>query len=221
MAIDSTCQKCGKQLRVGDEHAGEQARCPNCQTVYTVPQLTPAAALARMSAGGTLPDSWQMKTPEGLVYGPIVKAELDSWLQQGRVTPRCQILQEGEQQWRWAAEVYPELRPAAPMAPVHSAGQVNAASPMALPPTGVYYPKAHRAVLVLVLAILGYVSVCFVVSVIALILGLVDLNEMKAGRMDPEGRGMTLIGIILATVWIVGHVLFFAFFVLAGTGFFG
>ncbi len=37
MAIDSTCTGCGKTLRVPDEFAGKQARCPVCQSVYSVP----------------------------------------------------------------------------------------------------------------------------------------------------------------------------------------
>jgi hypothetical protein len=221
MAIDSICAKCGKQLRVADEHAGQQARCPNCQTIYTVPQLGAAAALAAVSPGGKFPDSWQMKTPEGLVYGPVVKAELDRWLEQGRITPRCQILQEGEQQWHWAAEVYQELRDAAPMAPVQQTGQIQPYAPMAPPGTGAYYPQAHRGVLVLVLAILGYVSCCFAVSIIAIVLGMIDLGEMKAGRMDPAGRPITIVGIILAAVWIVGNLCYVGFMVLAEMGFFG
>jgi hypothetical protein len=36
MPIDSTCSGCGKTLRVGDEFEGRQARCPVCQTVYSV-----------------------------------------------------------------------------------------------------------------------------------------------------------------------------------------
>lgn len=37
MPIDTKCPGCGRLLRVGDEHAGRQARCPACCTIYVVP----------------------------------------------------------------------------------------------------------------------------------------------------------------------------------------
>jgi hypothetical protein len=72
-----------------------------------------------------------------------------------------------------------------------------------------------------VLALLGYVSICFVVSIVAMVLGLQDLAEMKAGRMDPEGRAMTLIGVVLAGLWVVGCVGYIGFAILAATGMLG
>ena len=39
MAIETTCGGCGKQLSVGDEHAGRRARCPACGQIYTIPTL--------------------------------------------------------------------------------------------------------------------------------------------------------------------------------------
>lgn len=40
MAIETTCGGCGKQLSVGDEHAGRRARCPACGQIYTIPSPT-------------------------------------------------------------------------------------------------------------------------------------------------------------------------------------
>ena len=37
MSIDFPCSQCGKLLRVGDEAAGSQARCPSCGTVQGIP----------------------------------------------------------------------------------------------------------------------------------------------------------------------------------------
>jgi hypothetical protein len=216
MPIDTTCHFCGKHLRVADEHAGQPAQCPSCHTVYTVPPRSVGMALT-LAAPGEYPDSWQMKTPEGLVYGPVTKLELDHWCRQGRITPRCQILQERRENWLWAAEVYPELQQAAAMTPVNTVDPVTAYVPMPIAPVS-YYPKAHRGVLILVLALLGYVSVCFIVSLVAVILGLQDLSEMNAGKMDPEGRVMTTIGVLLAGLWVVGNVgyLIYGLLVLSG-----
>jgi DNA-directed RNA polymerase subunit RPC12/RpoP len=205
MAIDTICQSCGKNLRVADEHAGQQARCPNCQSLYTVPPRSAVIHLA-LAAPGEYPDRWQMKTPEGLVYGPVTKQELDQWCRQGRITPRCQLLQERRENWLWGGEVYPELQQAAATMMPAQITSVTPYAPMPIPPGSVYYPKAHRGMLILVLALLGYGSACFIVSVVAFILGLQDLAEMKSGRMDPEGRTMTLVGMVLAGLWVAGNV---------------
>lgn len=42
MPIEFRCQQCGKLLRVGDETAGKQAKCPSCGSVQTIPAATPA-----------------------------------------------------------------------------------------------------------------------------------------------------------------------------------
>src|SRR5687767_1165236 len=41
MPIETSCQGCGRLLRVADEHAGKLARCPHCQTIYNVPLPSP------------------------------------------------------------------------------------------------------------------------------------------------------------------------------------
>jgi len=42
MPIETICQGCSRRLRVGDEHAGKKARCPQCGMIYVVPH--PAVA---------------------------------------------------------------------------------------------------------------------------------------------------------------------------------
>jgi len=71
--------------------------------------------------------------------------------------------------------------------------------------------RPHRGVLILVLGILGLVCSCFVLGVIAWVMGNGDLREMDAGRMDPSGRGLTqagkICGIISVVLTIVGLVI--------------
>jgi phage FluMu protein Com len=40
MAIEVRCRRCGTILKIADRHAGALARCPRCQTEYTVPERT-------------------------------------------------------------------------------------------------------------------------------------------------------------------------------------
>ena len=119
----------------------------------------------------------------------------------------------------WASEVYPELRLVnATMQPVNPLNPVAAYAPMPIAPGSVYYPKAHRGMLILVLALLGYVSICFLVSLVAVILGLQDLADMKAGKMDSEGRVMTTIGVLLAALWVVGNIGYLSYALLTFLG---
>lgn len=70
--------------------------------------------------------------------------------------------------------------------------------------------KPHRGVLILVLGILGLVACCFCAPA-AWYMGSQDLAEIDAGRMDPEGRQMTQIGMILGMVavalWALGLII--------------
>ncbi len=59
--------------------------------------------------------------------------------------------------------------------------------------------QQHRGVLILVLGILGIVA-CALCAPFAWIMGNKDLEEMKAGRMDPEGEQLTQVGRILGMV---------------------
>jgi hypothetical protein len=69
--------------------------------------------------------------------------------------------------------------------------------------------KPHRGVLILVLGILSF-FVCGPLAIASWIMANADLAEMDAGRMDPEGRGMTqagkIIGIITIAFWVLSIV---------------
>ncbi len=79
--------------------------------------------------------------------------------------------------------------------------------------------KPHRGVLILVLGILGLIACCLCAPV-AWYMGSQDMAEIDAGRMDPEGRQMTQIGMILGMVgvgiWLLGIIIQVAVVVFAG-----
>lgn len=56
-------------------------------------------------------DEWHFKTATGEEYGPVGRDELDEWLREGRITADCQILHAADDEWRWASEIYPQLKP--------------------------------------------------------------------------------------------------------------
>lgn len=227
MPIETICQTCARKLRVADEYAGKKARCPQCHTIYVVPGLSQAAAPVQPTmpqpttpqptvgspspfAPDRGPERWRVRTPDGRVYGPVPKKELDQWVAEGRIPPQAALQIESTDAWRSASEVYPQLQ---------RTGRLTASSnPFADLPTSpnfrsqaVYYQQQpHRGVLILVFGILAWI-VCPVFAPIAWIMGQGDLRQMRRGVMDPSGMSMTQAGMILGMVYTILFMLFLVF----------
>ena len=242
MAIESPCPGCGVVLAVPDEHAGKQARCPECATVFLVPSKTESVAetaenLTPLAAeAATQPDEqeipvaiapppdhrqWWLKTPQGAVYGPISKAQLDIWCEDGRIADDCHVKHEEEHAWRGAADEYPVLTqeesPTAPfamaspgplMSPDASLGTAHSNRPAVILP--------HRGVIIFALGAASWITaLCPVFGVIAWNMGNRDLELMYAGQMDASGMRMTHAGRLLGLI----HVLTFVTLLILSLGF--
>ncbi len=228
MPIETICQGCARKLRVPDEHAGKKARCPQCGMIYVVPgsvdarspspvenqQFFQETAYARQwdavqppqDAEQQGPDRWQVRTPDGRVYGPVPRAELDQWYAEGRIPAAAQLRRESATQWQTAAEIYPGLsgrrrgiseqhNPFAERAT--PAGTPN---PFASPSTRHQLP--HRGGVILTLAILGW-ALCPVFGPFAWAMGQSDMRAMRTGAMDPAGVPLTQAGMVLGIIQTV------------------
>jgi hypothetical protein len=83
------------------------------------------------------------------------------------------------------------------------------------PPVG---RQPHRGVTVLVLGILG-LACCFILGIIAWVMGNKDLQEMDAGRMDPSGRGLTQAGKICGMIAVIWQIIVLVInLIMLGTG---
>jgi hypothetical protein len=208
-----TCSGCGKRLRVPDDRAGRKAKCPSCNAIFVVPHAHGAASMSTAPDASQPLDRWSLKTAEGEVFGPVSKMELDSWAAQGRMTTDSQVWQEGTAQWQWARDVYPILGKAG-VPPVVSGGSTNPfaeigdlhdANPYVSPRGGPTvgrpgkYARPHRGGTILTLGILSWV-LCVICGACAWAMGHADLREMRAGRMDRSGMGMTQAGMILGMI---------------------
>lgn len=258
MSIETVCAGCNLKLRVGDEHQGKQARCPVCGHIYTIPvvpaqgarfarpatseaaaggittfradETSPVAACTAVCDAGRRPGLWRMKTPEGQVYGPVTRAELDRWMSEGRIAGDCDLRRDGDG-WIAADQVYPSLRPAmaaassSPPAVVHpspyspvagrfaydrvpGANEVRQAGlsnqGYALGSSGSVWRLPHRGGFVLGLGVTGLVFGlllgCPVFSVMAWVIGSGDLREIREGRRDDAGYSTTRAGQVLGMV---------------------
>ena len=204
MPIEVECSGCNKRLRVGDEHAGQQAKCPLCQTIFTVPDAD--SLPADVAVGGDF-QRMHLKTPEGQIYGPVDKAELDVWVAEGRVSAACELKVEGAKHWQTAATVYPILQtPRTPNAgAAKNYSQAHADNPFAPKPSiaPAMNEHRHRGVMILVFGIVAWFTQCIVFGMLAWVMGRRDLREMKQGRMDSSGRDLTQVGMILGLVQCV------------------
>lgn len=138
MPIQIKCSTCEKSFKVKDSFAGKKIRCPKCKkgviqvpaagstpaaTQQAAPQATPTptptpvqptAAPTGAAAINDPNTQWHLKTEDGEIYGPIPRTELDEWMAEGRVTAECQVIIDGDAQWKWATDLYPQLeQPAA------------------------------------------------------------------------------------------------------------
>ncbi len=229
MPLEVRCAGCGKMLRVADEHAGKSLRCPVCNHISIAP-----AACQPVPAGP--PADWHMRTPEGQTYGPVTRDELEGWVAQGRVSVDCQLAQSPTGPWEAAPLVFPALMLQLPKPqPPPPAPTFQPASPFNGPPASIgtepagytvpagytsgQYVQPHRGGLILVLAIVGIVMTCPIFSLMAWVMGSSDLREMRAGRMDRSGEGLTqagqLIGMIPSIIFILGAALIMLIFIVA------
>ena len=217
MALEIRCPNCGRTLRIADEHAGKQVRCPACQQISTA---VAAASPPTTTAG----DTWHLKTPEGPIYGPISWREVHDWAAQGRISADCHLAETNSGPWQEAGDVLPQLRPSPQPQPTSAPAAApptmhtwavpppESISPATAPASATNrYLVPHRGGLILALGLIGFVVSCPIFSLMAWVMGSHDLNEMRAGRMDRQGEGMTqagqVLGMILSALWILGGVI--------------
>jgi hypothetical protein len=178
-----------------------------------------------------------MKTPEGQIYGPVNKHELDRWLSEGRITADCQLRNGSDGPWHSADQMYGVLAQqhqaetaaspgAAPSAASHAHAPLPTQDPVYIAHGSSPYQAPHRGGLVLTMGILGWIFTCPVFSIIAWVMGASDLREMRNGRMDSRGMGITqagqILGMIYTLLWIAIFVILafvFLFVAVAGASF--
>jgi hypothetical protein len=70
------------------------------------------------------------------------------------------------------------------------------------PSLGGHVHRDHRGGTILAMGLLGLLC-CAFLAPLAVVLGALDLQAMSQGRMDSEGQGLTLAGLILGVLGLV------------------
>lgn len=141
MPIQFDCENCQKKLKVPESAAGKRGRCNQCGHLNTIPAAASAETISDMKATkeGAVADQAPVPQPigsgsgsktysvksavNGAVFGPADSATLQGWLDEGRITPNCQLQQTGTETWKMAGTMFPALGAAAGVAA--SAATVN------------------------------------------------------------------------------------------------
>jgi hypothetical protein len=205
MSVQVICAGCGGKLEVDEQYAGQTASCPICKAHFRVPG---GAGAAEEAEAEPEPAVWSMKTPEGRIYGPVTRSELNRWVSEGRVAADCELREVESGSWKVADKVYAVLRPGAepsasrgnPFAPApfYQAAPNAATSALSAVEGGSSkYIAPHRGGLILALGIMAFVVACPILSFLAWTMGAGDLRDMREGRMDPAGMNMTQAGMVL------------------------
>lgn len=170
--IEFHCPHCDKLLKTPDDKAGVRANCPGCGQTVTVPVEAQSPDVFDNPAA-------LEETSPAEKSSPVSSAPSRSGSTAHGETTSCPMcgeqIQAAAQRCRYCGE---DVRP--------SRSHGGSVTP-------------HRGVLVLILGILGWVC-CFPFGIAAWVMANADLGEMDAGRMDNDGRGLTIAGKVLGIV---------------------
>jgi predicted RNA-binding Zn-ribbon protein involved in translation (DUF1610 family) len=196
------CPGCSAKLRVPEELRGKKFRCPTCGDIF-VPSDTPPPATERSLAAPRQPASSSRREPE-------VDADLAPCPSCGKNIPRTSDLclyckadlsgSEDDEDDEYDDRPWERRR------------------------TGPRVRRdcePHRGALVMVLGILSTVFatmgpclygipallIGLPLGIISWVLGARDIAKMKAGTMDPDGRGQTQAGMICGIIGTILSVL--------------
>ncbi len=193
MPIEVRCEGCGRPLRVADQHAGKALRCPACNHI----SQAPAAGELPQNVALSATPRWHMRTPEGQTYGPVTEEELERWVREGRLAGDCYLAPEQDGPWSPATDRFPTLKREVPRPQPAPTPLPTFQAPSPFATNLARYQTPHRGGLILVLGLLGFVVGCPIFSLMAWVMGSGDLREIRSGRMDPSGEGLTRAGQIL------------------------
>lgn len=193
MSIAIRCPNCKKSLTVPDEAVGKMASCPACQTAFAIAQ------------------------PAEEIIPTVIAAPAAAWDKESlserrkRAEKKRRARDDDGDEDEEEEESIPE--PASPPQPTgpNPFALDNDQDDTTRPPW-----RPHRGGLILALGIVTIVSGCLPLAFVTISMANVDLIEMAAQRMDPEGRGQTKTGKMLAVISLLLMLVSLPFFCCLG-----
>ena len=222
MAIEFECSGCSSTLRVPDEHSGKHARCPKCSTVNAIPANSGNSAghMTGSSNAPSAPEPYKA-TAAGLdLFGSL---ENNS---QSNESPPYPVDYSAGSSVDYSQYTQPNPDPSGSPSPSYdpSSGSSNYYSTEGYSTEGYttssyssgYGPTSHllphRGGAILTLGLLSlFCNFLLIPGVMAWVMGSDDLKQIRAGTMNPDGRGLATAGMILGAIGTVIGICFIAF----------
>ena len=142
-------------------------------------------------------------------YGPVTADQVRQWIAERRLHPQSLAQTEAAPGWKPLAS-FPEFSSALASAPPPPVTMASPRPGYATAASG----NNQLAVWSLVCGIVG-LACCQLVSVAALVMGIVSLGQIKANP-EQEGRGMAIAGIVLGCIGLAALVVFSIIFAIGG-----
>lgn len=153
---------------------------------------------------------FHVRIPEGQIFGPARRSEIDQWVIQGRIDGECEMRESGTGIWKKSSNFYPILGLPDEIGsgtPFHKARKSE---------TQASYRFPHRGRASLIFALFGLMGACPIFSVAAWSMAYADLEGIEQERVDASGRTMLVWAHNLGMIGSIGYaVLFLAFLMVA------
>jgi DNA-directed RNA polymerase subunit M/transcription elongation factor TFIIS len=223
------CDVCKSVLNVRESDIGKRVRCPNCGMIaeYRGETANRTSAIDASSSEFRDPgsnqatgisddrfridedsDRWSLKAPDGVVYGPVSRMELDEWEREGRVSAKFLVQRAGQVHWQSALVLYPHLAMARP-APQNASQRPAGRELIGEGSRGERRPgrrtlRSNNGIGILIVAVIGMFLIPGVVfGLIAWIMGRSERRAMDRGECSRSNEILVHIGYylgILATL---------------------
>ncbi len=153
---------------------------------------------------------FHVRIPEGQIFGPVPRIQLDQWVIEGRIDNQCDLCEVDSGIWKKSFHYYPIL---------DLPEEVGAGTPFykaRRAETQAAYCFPHRGGASLLFAIIGLMGACPIFSIAAWSMAYADLEGIEQERVDPSGRPMLVWAHNLGMIGSIGYaILFLAFLMVA------
>ena len=204
--IQFACPGCSHVFSVGDEKAGKTGKCPKCSAQFVIPDAEPSAVPSAPVPSSSEPQAVEIN-PCPSCQAKLTVSPTDLGLDVE--CPYCKKVYTAKKAGASAAsEERPSRRSRSENEddddrPNRRRDRYDDDDDDDDRPRGKRRRRsyeAHRGGVILTLGILAFFVCGIIMGPIAWFMGSSDLKAMKAGRMDPEGEGITQAGRICGLI---------------------
>lgn len=158
------------------------------------------------------PVQYQLIGSDGVEYGPASATEVRQWIQEGRASAKTMAKASNNPAWRKLGEL-------SEFAEAIALRAANAPSANGTP--AAQKPEQNKtARMGFILSLASLLCCCLPLAPVGLIISIIALVRINAGKDLAEGYGFALAGIVISTLVVILNLIVFFYFpnFLPGTG---